>query len=208
MSKLIGKKKGMTQVFDKEGRAMACTLIFVEPNVVVQKKTEESDGYDAVQMGAFKVKEKSISKPMLGHFKKANVEPRRYLLETAGTSDMKVGDQIGVEFFAEGDLIDVKGVSKGKGYQGVMKLYGFAGGPAAHGSGFHRHAGSTGMRSTPGICFAGGKRASRMGGDAMTVQNLKVLFVDKEKNLIVVKGAVPGSKDSVVYLTKAIKIKK
>jgi large subunit ribosomal protein L3 len=207
--KFIGKKKGMTQLFDENGHAVACTVILAEPNVVTQKKDVESDGYKALQLGSFSAKEKSFSKPLLGHFAKTKISPKKHLLESKveSTKEFEVGQEIDASYFAPGDFIDVSGVSKGKGFQGVMKLYGFSGGPAAHGSGFHRHAGSTGMRSTPGICFRGGKRASRMGGYSKTTQSLKILVVDAEKKMIIVRGSIPGYNGSIVYLAKAIKKK-
>ena len=203
----IGKKKGMTQHFDDQGNVLACTIILAEPNVVIQKKDKLLDGYDAIQTGAIVTKEKVLSKPLKGHFAKAKVEPQKRLIETR-VDDLdayEVGQKFDASYFAVGDYVDISSTSKGKGFQGVMKLHGFSGGPAAHGSGFHRHAGSTGMRSTPGRCFKGGKRASRMGGNNMTVQSLQILAVDVEKNMIAVKGAVPGSNGSIICMTKAIK---
>lgn len=206
---LMGKKEGMTQVFDTEGNVVPCTAISIEENCVVQIKNVATDGYDAVQLGSVKTK-KIRSKPMLGHFKKANIEPRRHLKESRLSSgeNFTVGQEIGADYFEVGEEIDVTGISIGKGYQGVIKLHGFAGGPGAHGSGFHRHAGSTGMRSSPGRCLPGGKRASRMGGDKVTVQSLKVIAIDKERKLVLVKGAIPGFVGGLVYLSKAHKQKK
>lgn len=202
--KLIGKKKGMTQVFDEKGNAIPCTAILIEPNVVVQVKSKGKEGYSALQLGAFK-KKKNISKPLLGFFAKANVEARVVLSETRmeDCSAYKVGQEVGATQFKEGEFVDVRGLSIGKGFQGVIKLHKFAGGPGAHGSGFHRHAGSTGMRSSPGRCFPGGKRASRMGGDRVTVQNLRVIKIDEKRNLLFVKGAIPGCFNSIVYVSKA-----
>ena len=208
--KIIGKKKGMTQLFDRNGNVVVCTVILAEPNYVTQVRRKEVDGYNAVQLGAIKKREKSVSKALRGHFAKAKVEPCQRLLETrvADTSDYQLGQKIDVSCFAEGDFIDIVGKSKGKGFQGVMKLHGFSGGPAAHGSGFHRHAGSTGMRSTPGRCLPGGPRASRMGGETVTVQNLEVIRVDAEKNVIIVKGPIPGFCEGIIYISKAKKITK
>lgn len=205
--KLVGKKKGMTQLFDKNGNAVACTLIFAEPNVVVQKKSKEVDGYNGLQMGVFSAKKKRISKPLIGHFSKVKLDPLSVLSETRveNIESYEIGQKVGVSSFNVGEFVDVSGVSKGKGYQGVIKLHGFAGGPGAHGSGFHRHAGSTGMRTTPGRCFPGAKRASHMGSDFITVQNVEIVAIDAENNLIAVKGAVPGSNGSVVYLKRANK---
>ena len=206
--KFLGKKRAMTQIFDKSGRAIACTLILMEENVVVQIKKKDSDGYNALQIGAFEIfKKKRIKKPVQGHFKKSGVNPRRHLKESKieDIDKYKLGQTLDLNYFSVGDYIDVISTSKGKGFQGVMKLHGFAGGPGAHGSGFHRHAGSTGMRSFPGRCFPGGKRASRMGGDTVTVQNLKILEIDEKNNIIAVKGAVPGSVGSLVCIRKAKK---
>ena len=204
---LIGKKKGMTQVFDENGHVVVGTAIEIEANVVIQIKTKDNDGYEAVQLGS--QKKKNVSKPLKGHFAKAKVDPKRRLKEShvEKTEEYQIGQEIGIDYFAVGDFIDVIGTTKGKGYQGVMKLHGFHGGPGAHGSGFHRHAGSTGMRSTPGRCLPGGKRASRMGGKRRTAQNLKIAYVDAENKLLIVKGAVPGNKGSNVYVAKAIKKK-
>lgn len=212
--KLMGKKRGMTQLFDKKGNAIVCTVIEVEPNIVTQIKTKANDGYEAVQLGFETVVTKDprtvvtrVKKPLEGHYKKANVAPRRYLAETRveKSEDFTLGQEIGVSQFATATHIDVTGQSKGKGYQGVIKLHGFAGGPAAHGSSFHRHMGSTGMRSTPGRCLPGGKRASHMGDERKTVQSLEVVEIVEDKNLIIVRGAVPGAKNSLVYLSPAVK---
>ncbi len=202
---LIGKKIGMTQVFDDMGNIVICTIILIEPNFVTQIKTKEKDGYQAIQIAG--VKKKRVNKPLKNHLAKAKVEDCSVLLESKvdDVSSFQLGQECKVDLFTEKDFVDVQGISIGKGYQGVMKLHGFAGGPAAHGSGFHRHAGSTGMRSTPGRCLPGGKRASRMGGDKITVQNLKVVKVDKEKNVLLVKGAIPGSKGNTVFIKKATK---
>jgi len=208
--KFIGRKKGMTQFFDKSGARIVCTVISAEPNVVTQIKNTEKDGYSSIQLGAFKLNDKQnkkLNKPQLGSYKKSGASPCRHLLESKvnNTDEYQVGSEVGVGYFTSISLVDVCGTSKGKGFQGVMKLHGFRGGPAAHGSGFHRSAGSTGMRSTPGRSFPGGKRASRMGGEKKTVQNLRVVHVDEAKNLLLVSGAVPGCRDGIVYISKAIK---
>lgn len=211
--KLMGKKVGMTTVFDKEGQTIPCTVLHVEPNVVTQLKTIETDGYEAVKLGHEKIAGKNlkkieakVTKPLFDDYKKKNIESRRRLKESRISTDgYEVGQEVDLSYFEDEKHIDIQGVSKGKGYQGLMKLHNFKGGPAAHGSGFHRHAGSTGMRSTPGRCFPGGPRPSRMGGRTHTLQSLKVVSIQKEKNLLLVKGAVPGARGSLVYLSKAIK---
>lgn len=214
MLKLMGKKRGMTQLFDDKGNVIVCTVIEAEPHVVAQIKTKETDGYNAIQLGFEEIKtedprtvETRLSKPLLGHFKKASVKPRRYLFEARidDAGNYQVGQEIGIDVFENIPYVDAMAISKGKGYQGVMKLYNYSGGPASHGSGFHRHAGSTGMRSTPGRCLPGGKRASHMGLDRKTVQNLRVVMLDKAENLILVEGAVPGPRNGLVTLSAAVK---
>lgn len=213
---LMGKKRGMTQLFDDKGNVVACTVIELEPNVVTQIKTKEKDGYTALQLGFDKVNGKSqytiehrTPKPQLGLFKKGGIAPRRSLLESRidSTEDYQIGQEIDVSLFNDIEFVDAIAISKGKGYQGVMRRHGFAGGPASHGSSFHRHAGSTGMRSTPGRCLPGGKKAGHMGSERITVQNLQVLKVDAPNQLIVVKGQVPGPRNGLVYLTAAKKRK-
>jgi large subunit ribosomal protein L3 len=210
----MGKKVRMMQRFDEAGKAHACTVIELEPNVIAQIKSKEKDGYSALKLGAEKetkeerVLARRLGRPHVGLFKKAGLATHRKLTECRLESDehdYKVGQELTVDTFAGAEFVDIQGTSKGKGFQGVMKLHGFGGGPAAHGSGFHRHGGSTGQRSTPGRCFPGGKRASRMGGNRMTVQNLRVLEVSPEKNLLIVKGAVPGSCGSRVIVSFAEK---
>ena len=207
---LMGKKKGMTQVFDDNGNVVVCTVIHAEPNVVTQILTKEKAGYSAVQLAAFKAsaaKKKNIAKPQREMFAKKNIDSRRKLKESR-VSDVSVyaeGQEIGVEYFSDCVFVDVTGMSKGKGYQGVMKRHHFAGGPASHGSGFHRHGGSTGMRSTPGRCLPGQKKAGRMGGEKVTTQSLKIVKIDVEKQVLLVEGAIPGARESVVYMFKAKK---
>jgi len=211
--KLMGKKVGMTTVFDEQGRNIPCTVLHVEPNVITQLKTVETDGYEAVKLGHEKIAGKNqkkiqakVTKPLYEDYKKKNIESRRRLKESRiSTEGYELGQELDLSYFENEKHVDIQGVSKGKGYQGLMKLHNFKGGPAAHGSGFHRHAGSTGMRSTPGRCFPGGPRPSRMGGRTHTLQSLKVISIHKEKNLLLVKGAVPGTRGSLVYLSKAIK---
>lgn len=204
----------MAHVFDEMGNLVPCTVIEVEKNVITQIKTVESDGYTAVQIGSERVtakdprkKEARTTKPLRGHFAKNNVEPRKNLCECRVDSveALEAGQEFGVEVFQEEAFVDVTGISKGKGFQGVMKLHNYAGGPASHGSKHHRTRGSQGMRTTPGRCLPGGKRASHMGHRQVTVQSLKVVRVMQEENLLVVRGAVPGPNDSLVYVTPAVK---
>lgn len=211
---MMGKKRGMMQLFDEKGNVIVCTVIQAEPNVITQIKSKETDGYTSVQLGFDKVAGKTqytiearTKKPQRGHFKKAGVEPRRFLLESRvdSTEEFALGQEIGVDIFNEIEFVDAIAISKGKGYQGVMKRHNYHGGPASHGSGFHRHAGSTGMRSTPGRCLPGGKKAGQMGNERITVQNLQVVRVDPENHLIIVKGQVPGPRNGLVYLTQAKK---
>lgn len=215
--KFMGKKRGMIQYFDETGNAIVGTVIEAEPNVIAQIKTKESDGYNAIQLGFEKIQvsdkrtmEKRVSKPLRGHFQKNSIEPRRYLSEARvdNVTEYSLGQEITVSAFVENEYVDVMAQSKGKGFQGVMKLHGMSGGPASHGSGFHRHAGSTGMRSTPGRCLPGGPRASHMGDDRITVQNLKVVMVNPEENVIIVQGSVPGPRNGLVYISQAVKKQK
>ncbi len=207
---LLGRKKGMTHLFDENGNRIVCTLIGAEANVIVQIKTSEKDGYRAVQIGGVKIaesKRKNLSKPLVGHFSKAKVEMRQFLIESSIEDDegFKVGQEIHFDYFSNAKYIDVIGVSKGKGFQGVIKRHGFAGGPGAHGSGFKRTAGSTGMRSTPGRCLPGRKMAGQMGGSRITAMNLKVIRVNLEGQFLLVRGAVPGPRGGIVFMRKSIK---
>ena len=209
--KYQGKKKGMTMRFDAQGNQIVCTVILAEPNVVAQiKSSKGKDGYNAIQLAAYKVKSsklKNVSKPLQGHFAKAEIEPRSGLKESRveNIEDFQLAQELDVSYFNEIVYVDISGVSKGKGHQGVMKRHNFAGGPASHGSGFHRHGGSTGMRSTPGRCLPGQKKSGRMGNEMVTTQNLRVVKVDLEKNVILVEGAVPGPRNGLVYISKSKK---
>jgi large subunit ribosomal protein L3 len=212
--RLVGKKCGMVRVYDKDGASVACTLIHIEPNVVTQLKSREKDGYEAIQLASQKIEtkdprtvEKRVAKPQLGHYKKAGVAPRGHLHEMRvdDATQYQIGQELTVSFFEGVKYVDVCGTSKGKGYQGVIKKYGFAGGPAAHGSGFHRHAGSTGMRSSPGRCLPGGPRPSHMGDKRVTVQCLRVVALDADKGLVIVEGSIPGAKNSIVVVSDAMK---
>ncbi|MEM1258760.1 MAG: 50S ribosomal protein L3 [Bacteroidota bacterium] len=202
MSGLIGKKIGMTSIFDEKGKNIPCTVIQAGPCVVTQVRTEEVDGYSALQLGFDDKAEKRTGKAEQGHFKKAGTSPKKKVVEFRDfEGEYKLGDTIGVDLFVEGEFVDVVGTSKGKGFQGVVKRHGFAGvGQATHGQHNRLRApGSIGAASTPSKVIKGMRMAGRMGGERVTVQNLRVLKVVPEKNLIVVKGAVPGHKNA--YLT-------
>ena len=204
---IIGKKIGMTQIFDDNGKVIPVTVIEAGPCVVTAKKTDEKDGYTAVQLGFEDVKEKKLTKPELGHLKKAGVAPKKHLKEfRLEKSELNVGDQVKADVFAVGDKIDITGVSKGKGYAGVIKRWGAQRTPTAHGGGpVHRHAGSMGSGTDPSRIFKGKIGAGHMGCEQITVQNLDVVKVDPELNMIAVRGAVPGPKGGIVYLKNTVK---
>ncbi|NJB37251.1 MULTISPECIES: 50S ribosomal protein L3 [Flavobacteriaceae] len=205
MSGLIGKKIGMTSIFDENGKNIPCTVIQAGPCVVTQVRTEEVDGYSALQLGFDDKAEKRTSKAEQGHFKKAGASPKRKVVEFRDfEGEFKLGDTVGVDLFAEGEFVDVVGTSKGKGFQGVVKRHGFGGvGQATHGQHNRLRApGSIGAASTPSKVVKGLRMAGRMGGDRVTVQNLRVLKVVPEKNLIVIKGAIPGHKNAYVTIEK------
>ena len=205
---IIGKKAGMTQIFDESGKVIPVTVIEAGPCVVVQKKTTEKDGYEAVQLGFEDVKESKLTKPELGHLKKAEVAAKKHLKEfrLQDCAQFNVGDEIKADTFKVGDKIDVTGISKGKGYAGVIKRWGAQRTPTTHGGGpVHRHAGSMGSTSSPSRIFKGKIGAGHMGVDQVTVQNLDVVRVDPELNLIAVRGAIPGPKGGIVYLKNTAK---
>lgn len=206
---LLGKKIGMTQVFDDANRLIPVTVIEAGPCPVVQVKSTEKDGYDAIQIGFRQQKEHRLNKAALGHFTKAGVDPVAELSEirTNGEAKVNVGDILTVEGFAAGQKIDVIGRSKGRGFQGVVKRYGFGGGPASHGSMFHRRGGSYGMCQWPGHVIKGKKMPGRMGNTQRTVQNLEVVKVIADKNLILIKGSIPGARGGLVTVRTAIKNK-
>lgn len=198
---LIGKKVGMTQVFDEFGELMPVTVIKVEPNLVVDQRTADKNGYSAVLLGATDAKPSRVTAPVLGQFKKNELDPKRRLVEMRDFDrECAVGDTLGVELFENAAFVDVTGTSKGKGYQGVMKRHGFGGGRKTHGSKFHRGNGSTGMAAWPSRVIKGTKMAGRMGGVQRTVQNLRVVSVDSERQMMLVSGAVPGSRDGYVIV--------
>lgn len=201
---ILGKKVGMTQIFTTDGILIPVTVVEVQPNVVMQKKTEETDGYTAVQLG-FDDK-KNVIKPEEGHAKKANTNPKRFVKEIAGNEMMafEVGQEVKANIFVEGEIVDVTGTSKGKGYSGGIKRHNFSRGPMAHGSGYHRGAGSMGERTSAHI-RKGKKMPGRLGAETTTIQNLKIVKIDLEKNIVLIKGNVPGAKNSYVVISNGVK---
>ena len=206
MKGILGKKVGMTQVFTKSGKLIPVTVVEVEPNVVTQIKTVEKDGYNAVQLGAVTVKEKSSNKAKIGHTNKANTAPKRFLKEIRGVNveDYTLGQVIDAGIFTEGEIVDVTGTSKGKGYQGVIKRWNQSRGPMGHGSQYHRGVGSLGTL-LPMHVLKGKKMAGHMGNEKTTIQNLEVVSVDLENNVILIKGNVPGPKKSLVMIKTSVK---
>ena len=206
---ILGRKLGMTQIFTEEGRVVPVTVVESGNNLVLRNKTNETDGYNAVQIGFGDVKEKNVTKPLNGQFEKAGVKAVRFIREMrlSAPSEYNVGDTIGVDIFAEGDLVDVVGTSKGKGFAGGIKRHNFARGPMGHGSKSHREPGSTGaMISGPGGRVLKGKKLpGRMGGERVTVQRLTVVRVDTDRNLILIKGAIPGPKKGFVVIKDTVK---
>ena len=203
---IIGKKIGMTQIFSPEGKVIPVTVIEAGPCSVVQRKTAETDGYEAVQRGFGDVNEKHTTKPLKGHFAKSGVSLRKVLKEfRLDEITLNVGDEIKADTFAEGERVDVTGVSKGKGYAGTIKRWGTHRGPMTHGSGYHRGPGSLGACSSPSRVFKGKKLAGHLGCEKVTVQNLDVVKVDVERNLILLKGAVPGPKGGIVTIKNTVK---
>ncbi len=204
---ILTTKVGMTQIFNEDGVLTPVTVLQAGPCVVTQVKTVENDGYSAIQVGYGDIREKLVNKPMKGHFAKANVAPKRFLKEFRfeDAESYTVGQEIKADMFAVGDKIDATAKSKGKGYQGAIKRWGQSRGPMAHGSKYHRHAGSNGSATTPGRVFKGKHMPGHMGAAKITVQNLEVVRVDAEQNLILVKGAVPGPKKSMVVIKESTK---
>ena len=209
MKGILGKKLGMTQIFTEEGIVVPVTVVEAGPNVVTQVKTVEKDGYNAIQVGFEDAKEKSLNKPQKGHLAAANVL-KKHLKEfrVDAVEEFTVGQEIKADLFAAGEKIDVTGTSKGKGFQGPIKRHGQSRGPESHGSRYHRRPGSMGACSFPGRVFNNKKLAGHMGGVKVTVQNLEVVRVDADKNLILVKGAIPGPKGSMVTIKEAVKSSK
>ena len=204
---IIGRKVGMTQIFDEKGNVIPVTVIEAGPCSVVQVKTVETDGYDAVQLGFGTVKEHKVNKPEKGHFTKVKVTPTKHLREfrLSDVSNVKVGDEIKADVFSAGELVDIQGITKGKGFQGVIKRHGQSRGPMGHGSMYHRRPGSMGACSTPSRVFKGKKLPGHMGTNTVTIQNLKVVRVDLDKNVILVKGSVPGNKGVILKIKDAVK---
>ena len=204
---ILATKVGMTQIFDENGMLIPVTVLQAGPCTVLQVKTPENDGYNAVQVGFGDIREKLVNKPETGHFKKAGVPVKRHVKELRfeNAAEYEVGQDITADIFAVGDHIDATAISKGKGYQGAIKRHGQSRGPMAHGSKYHRHAGSNGAASDPSRVFPGKHMPGQMGHVQVTVQNLEVVRVDKENNLLLVKGAVPGPKKSLVTIKETVK---
>ena len=207
---IIGKKIGMTQIFDEKGNVIPVTVIETSGNVVAQVKTVETDGYNAIQLGYGEVKDKHINKPEKGHFTKAGLTAKKHLREfrVEDVENYKVGDEVKADIFEAGEKIDVQGTTKGKGFQGVIKRHGQHRGPMGHGSMYHRRPGSMGSTSTPGRVFKGKKLPGHMGRVTVTIQNLDVVRVDMDKNVILVKGSVPGAKGAILKIKSAVKASK
>ena len=206
---LIGKKVGMTQIFDEQGKVIPVTVIEAGPCVIAQIKTTETDGYNAIQLGFGEVKEHKVNKPVKGHFTKSKLTPKKHLREFRldSVENMNVGDELKVDTFEAGEKLDIQGTSKGKGFQGVIKRHGQSRGPMGHGSMYHRRPGSMGPTSTPGRVFKGKKLPGHMGRETITIQNLEVIRIDLDKNAILVKGSVPGAKGAILKLKSSVKSK-
>ena len=206
MKGILGRKKGMTQVFTKSGKLIPVTVIEVEPNVVTQIKTKENDGYEAIQLGFENIKEKNATKANIGHAKKANTTPKRFFREIRGVeiANYNVGDEISVDSFTEGEVVDVTGTTKGHGFEGVITRHGQSRGPMGHGSHYHRKPGSMGTMR-PMRVFKAKKLPGHMGVLTVTIQNLEVVKVDKENNCILIKGNVPGANEGLVFIKTSVK---
>ncbi|MGE6260812.1 50S ribosomal protein L3 [Heyndrickxia sporothermodurans] len=205
---ILGRKIGMTQIFAENGDLIPVTVVEAAPNVVLQKKTIENDGYEAIQLGFEDKREKLSNKPEKGHVSKANTAPKRFIREfdAVNSSEYEIGQEVKVDIFAEGDIVDVTGISKGKGFQGVIKRHGQSRGPMAHGSRYHRRPGSMGPVA-PNRVFKQKALPGRMGGEQITIQNLEVVKIDADRNLILIKGNVPGPKKALLKIKTAIKAK-
>ena len=207
---IIGRKVGMTQIFDEKGNVVPVTVIEAGPCVVAQVKTVETDGYNAIQLGFGEIKDKHINKPEKGHFAKAKLANKKHLREFKidNVENYKVGDEVKADVFEAGEKIDVQGTTKGKGFQGVIKRHGQSRGPMGHGSMYHRRPGSMGSTSTPGRVFKGKKLPGHMGKVTVTIQNLDVVRVDTDKNVLLVKGSVPGPKGAILKVKSTVKASK
>jgi len=206
MKNIIGKKIGMTQIFTEEGLVIPVTVVEAGPMAVIQKKTEETDGYNAIQVGYENKKSHNVNKPLKGHFDKAGVEYKRYVREflVENAEDYEIGQELTVEGFEAGDKVDVIGTSKGKGTQGTIKRHNYSRGPMSHGSKYHRGGGARAAAAYPGRVFKGTKGPGRMGAERVTVQNLEIVRVDAERNLLLVKGAVPGPKGGLLTIKETV----
>ena len=205
---ILGRKIGMTQIFDEKGRAIPVTVIEAGPCIVVQKKTVDADGYEAIQLGFGEVKENKVVKPIKGHFKKAKLSPKKHLREfRLEETNYNVGDEIKADIFTAGEFVDITGTTKGKGFQGVIKRHGQSRGPMGHGSMYHRRPGSMGSTSTPGRVYKGKNLPGHMGVETVTIQNLQIIKVDLDKNAILVKGSVPGNKGAILKIKDSVKSK-
>ena len=207
---ILAKKLGMTQIFDETGKVIPVTVIEAGPNAVIQKKTVENDGYEAVQVGFVDLKDKKTNKPTKGHFAKAGVTPKKFIKEFRldDVSGLNVGDEIKADIFEAGEKVDVAGITKGKGYAGTIKRWGQHRGPMTHGSGYHRGPGSMGMCSDPGRVFKGKRLPGHMGVERVTIQNLTLVKVDAEKNIILIKGGLPGPKGGLLIVKNTVKGRK
>ncbi len=207
---ILGKKLGMTRIFTQDGQWIDVTLVQAGPCVVIQRKTEKKDGYEAVQVGFDEIKPKRCTKPLKGHFEKAGVPPKRFLKEFRVEVDnpLKPGDEIKLDIFKVGDRVDISGKSKGRGFAGVVKRHGYSGGPGTHGSNFHRRPGSIGQSAYPAEVYKGKGLPGHMGNVRVTVQNLEVVDIVPEKNLIVIRGSIPGSNGGLVEIKHTVKIKR
>lgn len=207
MKYIIGRKMGMTQIFTEEGNLVPVSVIEVEPQVIVQKKSAESDGYEALQVGFGEGRKHKMTKAMVGHFDKAGVDYKKYLREVKveNTEDYNIGDELKADVFEVGDFVDISGTSKGKGTQGVVKRHGFSRGRMSHGSKMHRTAGGMGASAYPGKVFKNHRMSGKTGNRRVTVQNLEVIRVDADNNFILVKGAVPGPKKGILYIKETVK---
>lgn len=210
MKGIIGRKIAMTQVFTEDGKVIPVTMVEAGPCLVTQIKTVEKEGYDALQLGFGAVKEKRLNRPQRGHFQSKDLEPRRHLAEVRveDPSGYRLGQEIKVDIFSKGDRVDITGRSRGKGYAGVIKRHNFGGGPGSHGAHFHRAPGAIGACATPSRVFKGSRMPGRMGGERVTAQNLEVVDVKPERNLLLVKGSVPGPDGGILIIRESVKSRK